>query len=491
LTLPRLITAIALAVSFALPTVPVHAQTNAYCQLTPDAVEQKARLRQAAVQGDTGAQEQYRTLVREHANIVSSCRTRTWPQNQAIWLRLYPCDAQPGALAALMDRMVDRGYNEVYVEVFFDGRVLLPSADNPTAWASVVRTPGYENRDLLAEAIALGRERGLKVYAWMFTMNFGYSYGQRPGADQVLAYNGKGQNSSATTTTSINGEANFEEVFIDPYNNEAKLDYYTLVQSVVKRQPDGVLFDYIRYPKGIGSDSIASRVQDLWIYGSASRQALLERAQNQRGLELIRRFIEQGYIGAGDVQAVSSLFPQETEPQWQGRNPALPFATTPPDQLQRYLQTELWQLSVAHAMQGVLDFLALAIYPVKQQNLAAGAVFFPEGNQTIGQGYDSRLQPWDRFPEAIEWHPMSYAICEDGSCIGAQVQTVLSKAPAGTQVKPVLAGSWGEVVSGHPPLEVQMQALRPYANQINAVSHFAHSWQEPISDRDRQFCQLQ
>jgi hypothetical protein len=36
-----------------------------------------------------------------------------------------------------------------------------------------------------------------------------------------------------------------------------------------------------------------------------------------------------------------------------------------------------------------------------------------------------------------------------------------------------------------------MQGLRLAAPQINAVSHFAYSWQDPGFDRDRKFCRLQ
>lgn len=52
-----------------------------------------------------------------------------------------------------MDRIVNRGYNQVYLEVFYDGQVLLPATANPTAWPSVIRTPGAENIDILATAI--------------------------------------------------------------------------------------------------------------------------------------------------------------------------------------------------------------------------------------------------------------------------------------------------------------------------------------------------
>lgn len=464
---------------------PVQAQTTAYCQLSAEAIAQKEATRQAAQLGDRDAQNRYKSLVSQHAEQVSRCRSQTWPQNQALWLRLYPCDAQPGGLDALLDRIVNKGYNQVYIEVFYTGQVLLPAANNPTSWPSVLRTPGTENIDLLEQAVAKGRERGLKVYAWMFTMNFGYTYAQRPDRQWALARNGRGQ-----TSLNFGSDAgvNSEEAFIDPYSPQAKQDYYQLVQAVSQRRPDGVLFDYIRYPRGTGTASIASRVQDLWIYGSAAQQSLYQRALNNQGLELIRRFLSRGYITAADVEAVARMYPQEGQPLWQGRIPS----TTPsasPSQQQPLLQGELWRLSVAHALQGVVDFLSTAILPAQRQGIVAGAVFFPEGNQVLGQGYDSRLQPWERFPSNLEWHPMAYGVCGNASCISSQVQRVLAQAPAGTQVKPVLAGVWGRSISNRPSLEVQMQAIRQIAPQVNSVSHFAYSWQEPQSDRDRKFCQ--
>jgi hypothetical protein len=459
--------------------------SNSYCFMSGEAIAQKNALLRSSLQGDRDDQNRYRAIVRQHAEQLLRCRSQNWPSQQAIWLRLYPCDVRPGALDNLLDQLVNRGYNEVYVEVFYNGQVLLPESANRTAWPSVIRSSGYEDKDLLAEAIAKGHERGLKVYAWMFTLNFGYSYSQRPEAQHVLARNGQGQ-------TSLNlNSSSYEEVFVDPYSAQAKREYYSLVQAVVQRQPDGVLFDYIRYPRGEGSASVAGQVQDLWVYGASAQQALYQRALNPSGQELIRRFISQGYITVADIQSIKTLYPQDGEPLWQGRSPSTPLATTPLDRLQPYLQAELWQLSVAHAVQGLLDFLMLALQPVINQNIKGGAVFFPEGNQVVGQGgYDSRLQPWDRFPSTIEWHPMAYASCGNASCVVSQVQRVLAQAPAGTQIQPALAGTWGQSISNHPPLEQQMYAIRQTMPQINAVSHFAYSWQDPQSDRDRKFCQL-
>lgn len=459
------------------------AQATQYCQLSATAVQEKEKLRLSALKNNQDAQSRYQKLVQKHAQELQECRSRTWPENQAIWLRLYPCDIQPGAVDQIMDRIVNRGYNQVYLEAFYDGQVLLPGAANPTAWPSVVRTPGSENTDLLAAAIKKGRERGLKVYAWMFTVNFGYTYAQRPEKEGAIARNGKGQ-------TSLYLVDNTSQVFIDPYNSQAKTDYYRMVQEVLRRRPDGLLFDYVRYPRQAGSDSIATKVTDLWLFTPATQEALFRRAQNNKGLDLIRRFLRKGYITAGDIGEVDKLYPQEGEPLWQGRTPPPgPKSILTATDRQPILQSELWQLAVAHAMQGILDFVTLASYPAQQQGIPAGVVFFPEGNQNLGQGYDSRLQPWDRFSSSMEWHPMAYAICNNGSCIAEQVRRVLSVAKPGTQVIPALAGKWGASISpNRPSLEVQMQALRQFAPQIKGVSHFAYSWQYPEHDGDRKFC---
>ncbi|NDJ22812.1 family 10 glycosylhydrolase [Nostoc sp. B(2019)] len=458
------------------------AQVTQYCQLSPAAAQKKENLRLSAIKGNQDAQTSYQKLVQEQAQELQDCRNRTWPQIQAIWLRLYPCDIRPGAIEQIMDRIVDRGYNQVYLEVFYDGQVLLPTTANPTAWPSVIRTPGAENIDLLSVAIQKGRQRGLKVYAWMFTTNFGYTYAQRRDREAAIARNGKGQTSLYVVDDS-------SQVYIDPYNSQAKRDYYQMVQEVLRRRPDGLLFDYVRYPRQTGSNSIATKVTDLWLFSPATQEALFRRALNYKGLDMIRRFLSRGYITAGDIAEVDKLYPQEQEPMWQGRiPPPQQKSILPATDRQPLLQWELWQLSVAHAMQGILDFVTIASYPVQQQGIPAGVVFFSDGNQTLGKGYDSRLQPWDRFSSKLEWHPMLYATCGNVSCIVAQVQRVLSMAKPGTQVIPALAGKWGQPISNRPPLEAQMQALRKFAPQLKGVSHFAYSWQYPEHDGDRKFC---
>lgn len=471
--------------------LPMPAKASSYCQAAPEAIAYKQETLAAAIAGDKAAKTEYQAFVKQHGQELQRCRAASWLKNQAIWLRLYPCDLRSGALDNIMDRLVNKGYNEVYVEVLYDGQVLLPQSDNPTTFPSVVWQEDQKNADLLAMAIQKGRERGLKVYAWAFTLNYGYSYAQRGDRQQVLARNHKGQ-----TTLEV-GSLNFldtgddqtstDQAFVDPYNPQSLQDLSQVVAAILKRQPDGVLFDYVRYLRTGGAGSLVSNVRDMWIYGEASMQALLQRAKNQKGQELIRRFVDQGYITAGDINAVNKLYPKEREPIWEGRKPVNVKALTA-SQLQPILQQELWLLSISHAFDGVANYLAQAAQPVNARGIPSGAVFFPEGNQVIRGGFDSRLQPWHRFTSTPEWHPMVYALCGRADCIAAQVKQVLSAAPQGIRVSPVLAGLWGQPMGNRPSLEEQMVGIQQMNPEIDSISHFAFAWQEPDLERSRKTC---
>ena len=462
-----------------------HAAVGPYCQFTPEEVATKEKQLQASLSNKQAAPA-YLATVQRHREMLELCRSQTWPQEQAIWLRLHPCDIAPGAIDDVLDRVVNLGYSKVHLEVFYDSQVLLPPSDNPTPWSSVVRSPEADQIDLLQQTIDKSRQRGLKVYAWLFTMNFGYTYAQRADRQDALARNGKGEDS----LTFVDDRA---QAFIDPYSPQAQNDYFNLVQAVLKRQPDGILFDYIRYPRGIGGQSYVHSVKDLWIYGKSSLNKLYRRASNKKGLASIEKFVEDGSLSANDIEAIDRQYPQESAAKWQGR-PSHSGADDSKETIssrKNRLNRDLWFFSVAHAAQGIVDFLTAATEPAQDRGLAAGAVFFPDANRLVGsKGFDSRLQAWDKFPRSIEWHPMAYGVCEDRTdCITDQIISVLETAPD-TTVVPALAGAWNRAYRGHVSLETQMEALRKVTPEINSVSHFSYAWQEPEHDRQRKSCNL-
>lgn len=462
---------------------PASAAVGPYCQFAPEEVEAKEKLLEASLDNNSTTSQAYRAIVQRHREMLELCRSQTWPEEQAIWLRLYPCDVSPGSVDRVLDRIVNLGYNRIHLEVFYDSQVLLPPADNPTPWTSVVRSPEGDNIDLLQQTIDRAHQRGLKIYAWLFTMNFGYNYAQRPDRQEALARNGTGQD----TLTFVHDRS---QAFIDPYSRQAQTDYYELVQAVLKRKPDGVLFDYIRYPRGIGGQSYVYSVKDLWIYSKSSLQALYDRASNQKGLALIEKYIDKGNLTGRDLETVDRQYTEETQAKWQGSREGNPKEDSS-SRLKR-LRQDLWLFAVAHAAQGIIDFLSFAARPVQNRGLPAGAVFFPDANRLVGtKGFDSRLQAWDKFPTDLEWHPMAYAVCGDKTnCITDPIEEVLTTAPETTTVVPALAGAWGEVYRQHPPLETQIEALRKATPQVNSISHFSYAWQEPERDRQRQSCNL-
>jgi hypothetical protein len=346
-----------------------------------------------------------------------------------------------------------------------------------------VRSPNGDQIDLLQQAIDKAHQRGLKVYAWLFTMNFGYTYAQKPDRQEALARNGTGQNSLSY----VDDRA---QAFIDPYSLQAQTDYDNLVQAVLERKPDGILFDYVRYPRGVAGHSSVHSVKDLWIHGKSSLNALYSRASNSKGLALIKKFVEKGNLSVRDIEIVDQQYPKETQAKWQGSLSGSDSKANASSR-QNKLNQDLWFFTVAHAAQGVVDFLSSAAQPVQDRGLKAGAVFFPDANRLVGaQGFDSRLQAWDKFSPDLEWHPMAYAVCEEKTnCITDEVKKVLKTSPE-TNVIPALAGAWGKEYRNHLPLETQIEALRKATPEINSISHFSYAWQEPDLDRRRQSCKL-
>ena len=501
---------------------------DAFCRQPPEEVARKAQLRQQAAQSEV-ARAEYNQVLAEHRAALIACRSRRWPQIQAIWVRLHPCDANPGVLDQVFDQVVNLGYNRVFIETFYDGRSILPDGAGGI-WPSL-----QPNADLLDLALKAARRRGLSAYAWVFSLNFGYSYGQRPDRQAVLARNGRGLTTVLDPATALAEDLGSPgEVFVDPFHPVARRDFAELIRRILQRQPDGILFDYIRYPRGSGGSSLAATVRDLWIHGEAARQAYLDLAENPAGRALLERYLSQGYITVSDVRYLDATYaegpkwrqPGDPKPSasgerllspelWDGmaqgradgnedlhsnlaNEDSKPLADPTPSPTptpsaalrQERWQQQLWQLSVEFARRGILDYLRQAAQPAQSLGIPTGAVFFPDGNQAVGEGFDARLQPWDRFDPNMEWHPMAYAKCEDSSCVAQQVEQVLAVASPQTFVCPAIAGLWGQAQRKRPSLEIQMGSLARRFPQLPCVSHFALSWIEPELERSRRTCQL-
>ena len=464
------------------------------CDVSKAEILRKHELRKTALvnnPSDPKAQGQYQEIIKKHKAELQTCRDRTFPQTQATWLRLYPNDVKAGVLEDVFDKMANRGYNQVFIEVFYDGRVLLPVADNPTPWRSVMEESVKAgevpaNYDLFQKAIAIGKERGIKVYGWAFTINFGYGYSELSGKTGVLAINGNNQNSIANTNFDpklvSNGRAFYEDayeadhLFVDPYSAIAKNDLTIAVKAFMKRSPDGMVFDYVRYPTNKTGELI-DNVKQLWIYGASSRTALVNSIDNKNVRELMQIYLKNGGITAADVVQTELKLAEAAKVQ--------PTKFKNPKETAAIAQGLLWNIATNHAYQGVVNFVNTVTMPLQQNNVPIGTVFFPNGNRNEAGKFEARMQPWDRFPSFMQRHPMTYALCDDGQCVAEQVSEVIRQSAPETLVCPILAGTWGQSFDGHPSFEVQTRAILAKNLKINCISHFVYSWMEPESDRLR------
>ena len=466
------------------------------CDVSPVEILRKHELRKLALIANPNApksQAQYREIIQKHKSELQVCRDRTFPQTQATWIRLYPNDVKAGVLEDVFDKIANRGYNQVFVEVFYDGRVLLPVADNPTPWRSVMEEAVKSGEvpadyDLFQKAIAIGKARGLKVYGWSFTMNFGYGYSEIRGKAGALAINGNNQNTIADTNFDpklvSNGRAFYEDayeadhLFVDPYSAIAKNDLTNAVKALMKRNPDGMVFDYVRYPTN-STGYLIDNVKQLWVYGASSRTTLLNNIDNKNVRELMAIYLKNGNITADDVV--------QTEKKLAEAAKVKPTNIKNPKETAAIAQGILWNIATNHAYQGVINFINTVTVPLQQNNVPIGTVFFSGGNRAESGKFDPKMQPWDRFPSFMERHPMTYALCDDGQCVAEQVAEVLRQSAPDTLVCPVLAGTWGQSFDGHPSFEVQTRAILSRNPKINCISHFVYSWMEPESDRLRKF----
>jgi hypothetical protein len=436
---------------------------NPTCAPSITEIANKNKLRQQS-QSSEVTNQKYQLTVQDHAQKLTNCRSKSWLKTQATWLRLYPNDVNPLVLDDVLDRIVNRGYNQIMVESFYDGRVMLPVSDNPTPWRSLLAEAVKNgevpaNYDLWQQVIKKGKARGLKVYGWAFTLNFGYGYSELSDRATVLAKNGNGETSIAQSSFDpkspkiANGQAFYEDayerdhLFIDPYNPIAQKDHAQAIAALAKRQPDGMLFDYVRYPNSFPRDTFITKVDQLWIYGEASRQALLNRFNSAENKKLMNSYLDRA----------------ELEPA---------------------IADSFWQIVTNHAYQGVIEFLNSSNASLTQQKIPIGAIFFPGGNSRKQNSFDARMQPWDRFPQNMQRHPMTYAICNDGKCVAQQVAEVVKQSP-NILVCPVLAGTWAQSFGGHPSFEIQMKAIHTIVPKISCISHFVYAWSEPESDRSR------
>ncbi|MBQ8374051.1 MAG: family 10 glycosylhydrolase [Clostridia bacterium] len=160
---------------------------------------------------------------------------------RAVWHR--PTEKTLAALTETLDTYQEIGMNLIFVEAFYNGYSLFKS--EYVDYHKDFESASYgDYPDYLSAFVALAKERGIEVHAWVEDFYVGLDENIRILSEHSdwLMYNADG-----TKTQKNEGG---EYLFIDPVNPEVQDFLITYYKELLTKNPDiaGLNLDYIRYP---------------------------------------------------------------------------------------------------------------------------------------------------------------------------------------------------------------------------------------------------
>ena len=171
------------------------------------------------------------------------------------WIR--PTETSKEQIIATLDKMKTDGFNSIFLETYFHGKTIFPSA-TMNKYGFTIQNENFEGFDPLEVWITEAHKRGMKVHIWFQSFYVG---NQPPYSNpsSILSVrpdwgNKTKKGSSAEGATKSVSEHN--GYFIDPANPEVQAFLLELLDEIITTyNPDGINLDYIRYPNAnAGSD---------------------------------------------------------------------------------------------------------------------------------------------------------------------------------------------------------------------------------------------
>ncbi|MEO0353011.1 MAG: family 10 glycosylhydrolase [Cyanobacteria bacterium P01_A01_bin.15] len=270
-------------------------------------------------------------------------------------------------LTEVFDRLAAAGINTVFFEAINAGYPIYPSRIAPQ------QNPLTRHWDPLAAAVALGKERGIEVHAWVWLFAAG---NRRHNALLNLPTDYPGPLINANPTWAAYDRQGRivplgqDKPFLDPANPEVRSYLMRMLHEIaINYDVDGIQFDYVRYPF---QDPGANRTYG---YGTAARL----RFRDMTGVD-----------------------PATLSPRNNG--------TLTPQQQRR--QRQLWQRWTEFRMEQVSSFVAEASQMLRQQRpgiKVSAAVFAKPTHERL----QKIQQDWETWAERgdVDWIVlMSYAM---------------------------------------------------------------------------------
>ena len=214
-------------------------------------------------------------------------------RRRGLWIRPYRGDLSGLHVLEVLDNAQSQGITEIYVEAFHNGTLHYKSPSNlfPLATPATASAPEVE---LLKVYSREARRRGMKIYAWLHTLNFGQAYGEA-NPDQLVR-DGFGNTSGASEKQSWRVSPSHPEV-----RRRLNLMAWELASSGMV---DGVQLDYIRYPVRLKDGDVdpSADPRNFWGYSAQQMQTFF--AENPPyDTDAMRTFLTTGTAPDGrDVE---------------------------------------------------------------------------------------------------------------------------------------------------------------------------------------------
>lgn len=283
-----------------------------------------------------------------------------------MWIRPYRSDLSYAHLLEVLDHAVDWGLTDLYLEDFWGGKLAEPSPSQ----LFPARYPGYS---VLRAYAREAHRRGIRVHAWLHTLDFGPGYAaEHP---ERLVYDGWGMTSGSTEKGSNT---------VDPGLSANRAVLKALIEELSGLgYVDGIILDYLRYPVRLKEGEVDSTPDPRNFFGY-NPQTLADFFSSNPTLDTPAWHAYLQAVSSSSASASAEL-------------PPLPS----PDALR------IWKDWLSDRIAG----LVAEIRPSLKAGIPLSSAYFPNYYFHVN---DSRLQESNRWLNLFEEvHPMCYSFYLD------------------------------------------------------------------------------
>jgi len=247
----------------------------AAAQVAIDEAQALVQQAQAALeQGDDQGAIDAATAAQARAN-VAAYRTgeSRAVEGRGIWVR--PTETTRAAIEQTLDQLAQAGVNIVFLETFYHGYTIFPSA-TATKYGIAAQRPQFNGIDPLQIWVEAAHARNIELHAWVENFYVGNDVLGGPGP--ILSVHPQWAAVEREDVGKTGPQPSGQErgyYFLDPAIPEARRYLTELYTEMVSRYAvDGLHLDYIRYP-------VSLPLANSFSYSDYSRQAF----QAQRGVD--------------------------------------------------------------------------------------------------------------------------------------------------------------------------------------------------------------